>query len=517
VSRAAALLRRTTLRVRLVAAMVALVVVGLGAVGTVSVLLVRQHLISGVDDQIGTVARDTVRSVVGADLHAGTAVDRSAVRAAPGTVPLPSQFVVQRHDSAGRLKLERRAPVRGGTPGPAVPTDVHWLEAHLGEPATVPATEGGGSWRVVTAAVPGAGGTVVVGLDLSEVDGTVSLLAGIEAAAGGLVAAVLAAAGALIVRSSLRPLVDIERTAAAIASGDLSRRVPDRDPRTEVGSLGRALNAMLAQIEGAFAARARSEDRMRRFVADAGHELRTPLAVIQGFAEHYRRHHNQPSAVDGLAGTAGAGQRDGDGAGTGGAGRAGGGGDLDGMVGQVERTAARMGRLVSDLLLLARLDARRPLRRDPVDLLAVVGEAVRDARLAAPDRDVRLHVDGTAAYLVTGDEERLGQVLANLIGNALRHTPAGTTVRVGVATGALAGAPAAVLAVADDGPGLTAEQAARVFDRFYRAEESRHAGGSGLGLSIVDAVVAAHGGTVAVGSVPGAGATFRVTLPLAGD
>jgi two-component system OmpR family sensor kinase len=175
-----------------------------------------------------------------------------------------------------------------------------------------------------------------------------------------------------------------------------------------------------------------------------------------------------------------------------------------------------MARLVEDLLLLARLDADQPLRREPVDLLEVIGGAVRDARLLAPDRPIALAVGGGAAYLVSGDGERLHQVVANLLGNALRHTPPGGPVRVRIAPGRLGGAAAAVLEVADDGPGLTAEQAARVCDRFYRADPSRtgNPDGTGLGLSIVDAVVSAHAGTVSVRARPGHGATFRVTLPL---
>jgi two-component system OmpR family sensor kinase len=483
---------RMPLRVRLVATMVVLVVLALAAVGGTSVVLVRRHLLHGVDDQLVTVAGDTVRSVVGAGLRSGSTVDRSAVVATGGGAgTLPSQFEVERWDGAGRLVLRRRAPVRADQPGPAVPSDPRWLAAHRGRPGTVAAVSGGGRWRVVSAAVPG-GGFVVVGMDLADVTGTVWLLAGVEAAASGLVVLLLSAAGVLIVRSSLRPLVEVERTAAAIAAGDLSRRVPDRDPRTEVGRLGRALNAMLVQLESAFRARSASEDRMRRFVADAGHELRTPVSIISGFLEHYRR--RAPTATPP---------------------------DLDWTVDHVERAATRMARLVEDLLLLARLDADRPLRRDPVDLLAVAGDAVHDARLLAPDRPIALEVATGAAYLVTGDRERLRQVVDNLVGNAVRHTPPGAPVSVRVCGGELDGGPAVVLLeVADEGPGLAPEQAARVFERFYRVNPARPGGtadsarGSGLGLSIVDAVVAAHGGTVSVVSTPGAGATFRVALPL---
>jgi two-component system OmpR family sensor kinase len=346
---------------------------------------------------------------------------------------------------------------------------------------------------------PGGGGsTVVVAASLDDVSATISRLRGIDLAVSAAVLVALAGVGVAIVRASLRPLVEIERTAGAIAAGELSRRVPERDPRTEVGRLGRALNSMLAQIEAAFRARAaseaaarRSEERMRRFIADASHELRTPLTTIRGFSELYRQ--------------GGARQP----------------GELDRLMRRIEDQAAGMGLLVEDLLLLARLDQQRPLERHPVDLLALTADAVNDARAVAPDRRIELvtggHDGSTGRPLVVlGDEARLRQVLANLMSNALTHTPAGTPVEVLARTRPLDGGPRAVVEVVDQGPGLSAEQAERVFERFYRADpaRSRSRGGAGLGLAIVAALVAAHGGDVEVDSAPGCGATFRV-LPLA--
>jgi signal transduction histidine kinase len=313
--------------------------------------------------------------------------------------------------------------------------------------------------------------------------------------------------GAAVVRASLRPLVEMEQTARSIAAGDLTRRVPDRDPRTEVGRLGRALNTMLAQIEAAFGARAaseasarrseeaarRSEDRMRRFVADASHELRTPLTTIRGFAELYRQGATREPA------------------------------ELDRLMRRIEDQAARMGLLVEDLLLLARLDQQRPLERLPVDLLALAADAVSDARAVAPDRRIELVLgddgDRGDALVVLGDAERLRQVLANLVDNALTHTPAGSPVEVRVGGAALDGRPGAAVEVVDHGQGLTPEQTERVFERFYRADpaRSRAAGGTGLGLAIVAALVAAHDGQVRVDSLPGHGARFRVVLPLPPD
>jgi two-component system OmpR family sensor kinase len=311
-----------------------------------------------------------------------------------------------------------------------------------------------------------------------------------------------------VVRASLRPLAAIEQTAGAIAAGDLSQRVAEADSRTEVGRLGRSLNTMLAQIEAAFGARAQSEamarrseeiarrseetarhseERMRRFVADASHELRTPLTAIRGFAEFYRQ---------GAARTPE---------------------ELNRLIGRIEETAERMGLLVEDLLLLARLDQQRRIEKAPVDLLAVAADAVQEARMVGTDHPIELSVEGGVAYQVLGDEPRLRQVLGNLLTNAVTHTPAGTSVTVRLRPGSLRGTPAVVCEVADEGPGLSPEEAERVFERFYRASPSRgrEDGSTGLGLAIVAALVAAHDGRVEVDSAPGEGAVFRVLLPLA--
>jgi two-component system OmpR family sensor kinase len=247
---------------------------------------------------------------------------------------------------------------------------------------------------------------------------------------------------------------------------------------------------------------------MRRFIADAGHELRTPLTAIRGFAEYYRQRGGMETRWDRAEAPA-----------------TGGGltpSDLDRLMQRVEKEAARMGLLVEDLLLLARLDQQRPLARQPVDLLSLAGDAVHDARLLAPTRTVDLSVQPGAAFLVIGDEPRLRQVIGNLMSNALTHTPDGTPIEVSIGSGTLdprlpSSSPAVTLDVTDHGPGMTPEQAHRVFERFYRTDQARTraTGGSGLGLAIVNALVSAHGGVASVRTAPGKGATFRIALPLA--
>jgi signal transduction histidine kinase len=486
---------RTPLQVKLIVAVLALVTVALALIGVASVPALDGYLVGRLDAQLRSVAQRSADE----PRHPGP-----GPRGGP-----PSPYLVQYRLADGQLDWDDKNLLEDGQQSPRVPDQAAWFEANSGKVLTVPATGGDGRWRVaVQPRRDDSGGSVVVAASLDGIDSTTRQLRLIDLVVSLVVLVALAGVGAAIVRASLRPLVDIEQTARAIAAGDLTRRVPDRDPRTEVGRLGRALNTMLAQIESAFGARAaseasarrseeaarHSEDRMRRFVADASHELRTPLTTIRGFAELYR----QGAARDPA--------------------------ELDRLMRRIEDQAARMGLLVEDLLLLARLDQQRPLDRDPVDLLALAAEAVNDAHAVAPDRQIELVLgtgdgDVGTALVVLGDDQRLRQVLANLVNNALTHTPAGSPVEVRVGTAPLDGRPGAAVEVVDHGPGLTPEQTERVFERFFRADPARSsaAGGTGLGLSIVAALVAVHGGTVQVDSVPGRGARFRVVLPLAPD
>jgi len=461
------------LRFRLVVSMLVIMGVALLATGVTATTALRGYLVGRLDTQLSSYADVAA--------HDGPPGDRGH---GPNDL---NAFYVAYLDGTGRALGE---PISTSQSPPALPTVTPDLVAQQGSrPFTVAAVDGVGEWRVVLAAAQDGGGYRVVAVSATGVEQTVHRLVAIELT-GGIGVLLLVAGGTyLVVRRNLRPLVQVEHTASAIAAGDLTLRVPQRSARNEVGRLSSALNAMLGQIESAFDAQRRSESdarrseqRMRQFVADASHELRTPLTSIRGFAELYR----QGAVAEGP--------------------------ELRRVLRRVEDEAARMGLLVDELLLLARLDQQRPLQREPVDLLDLARDAVHDASAVDPSRSVSLEVMGGEPPVVAGDDARLRQVFGNLVTNALTHTPAGTPVVVRVGT---SGAEA-VVEVVDRGPGLGAEQAARAFERFYRADASRTRahGGSGLGLSIVAALVAAHGGRVELDTAPGEGATFRVRLPL---
>jgi two-component system, OmpR family, sensor kinase len=482
--------RRIPLWLRLVTTLLALAFAGLTIAGAFGLRLLRDDLVARADAQLDEATNAATTSQ--AELAAGIEADEKGV--------LPSDFYFRVVDLSGlRTIAEHAAPLSPDESPPTLPRlDGEEAADRTGEPFTVGSVDGHDRWRVLVTPVrmraTGERGTLLVATSLRETDDTVKNLLRIDMVVGGLVLLGLALAGYTMVRAAMRPLSDIERTAAAIAGGDLSRRIADEDPSTEVGRLGRALNVMLGRIEGAFRereaseARARqSEDRMRQFVADASHELRTPLTSIRGFAELHRQ-----GAVTDPA-------------------------EVGGLLERIEGEATRMGLLVEDLLLLARLDQARPLRKDPVDLLDVVTDAAHDARVLAPDRQVDLDVRGDQAPVVLGDDARLRQVVTNLVSNALTHTPAGTPVAVTLETAGSEDPESSGrvrIGVHDQGPGLTPEERERVFERFYRADPSRTraAGGSGLGLSIVTAIVERHGGAISVSSRPGR-TVFEMVLP----
>ncbi|MGY1605229.1 sensor histidine kinase [Geodermatophilus sp. SYSU D00815] len=476
---------RVPLRVTLVALLVALVAVGLGATGIAATSLLRDYLTDQQDTQLVNAMREAQQR--------GPRVLEICLRAE--YQPVPGGTYVACLPPGSDEPVVVQGPPEDAAVLPDLPTVTpETTPGGLGEPVTVRSQDGTTDWRLLSGNL-GQGYTVVIGTDITRDQAAIKRLVTIEVVVGVIVLALLGVAGYLLVRNSLRPLADVERTAQAIAAGDLSQRVPEGSERTEVGRLSTALNGMLARIERSFRAQQASEaqaraseDRMRRFVADASHELRTPLTSIRGFAELYRQ-----GAVGGPEET----RR---------------------LMSRIEAEGARMGLLVEDLLQLARMDQQRPLSIVPVDLAEIAGDAVHDARAVQPERPIALHLDEslTDVPVVLGDEARLRQVVGNLVTNALTHTP--QTARITVTVAEDADPDVLLVRVADEGPGMTADDAARVFERFYRADASRtrEAGGTGLGLAIVASLVAAHGGTVDLVTAPGEGAAFTMRLRRSG-
>jgi two-component system OmpR family sensor kinase len=361
-----------------------------------------------------------------------------------------------------------------------------------GEPTryfTAPAAQKGGPQFRVRASELSNGDQLILAVSLSDTMQTLHRLLLIELAVTGAALLLAGLIGWWLVHLGLRPLRDIERTAGKIAAGDLSHRVPGENRNTEVGRLAGALNVMLGRIQEAFAARdatemalRQSEGRLRRFVADASHELRTPVAAVSAYAELFERGaSNRPE-------------------------------DLARVMRGIRGETARMGHLVEDLLLLARLDESRPIDRAPVDLTTVAGEAVEAAGAVGPEWPIEIQAGGPV--MVSGDGVRLRQVFDNLLANVRAHTPPGTRATVTISSEG----GQARCQVSDNGPGISPENADRLFERFFRADPSRSraSGGAGLGLSIVAAIVASHGGRVEAAPRPGGGATFTIWLPVLG-
>jgi two-component system OmpR family sensor kinase len=462
------------LRARLVGVMVILLVAGLALTGFASQYVMKSYLVGKVDAQLTQSYSQVFNAVLnGDDLQ--------------GNMQLSRIYIKKTVDGGG---LGQSSPSQNAEPALEDLT-AKQADALNGAVFTVGSVTGDTKWRVIAGPwqmkYSNVTGSLQIAMPLDDVNDAVNRLRILILMFGVMVTALFAGLGWLVIRRSFKPLTEVEETAAAIAAGDLSRRIPAHPPTTEVGRLTHSLNGMLAQIESAFRAREASEQRTRRFAADASHELRTPLASIRGFAELYRQ--GAVSEPEDVART----------------------------MSRIEDESHRMGALVEDLLLLARMDEQRPARTEPVDLAVLAGDAVHDARGLAPDRRVRLvgltDERGPEPAVVTGDDNRLRQVVANLVANAVRHTRPGTPIEVAVGRWEHV----AVLEVRDHGEGLNPEHAAKVFERFYRVDASRarhQGGGSGLGLSIVAAVISSHGGRVGVASTPGGGATFRVELPL---
>jgi two-component system OmpR family sensor kinase len=523
-----------SLRLRLLLSLLALTAVGLLIVDAVSYSSLRSHLLQRVDQQVesargpATVAllAQPSSKLLRKRLRGANEGPGLALSGRPGFGGIagegPAVATVTGPGAAGSMRLRQPPPGAAGEgPPDAGPPDVFQLppgtygairnargktvsrlrfsygEQNLPAPAlpknppistpvgpvrtfTVDARTGSAQFRAAAFRPAGSSFTAFVAVPLNDFQDTLNHVALI----GGIVtAAVLIGLGALawwLIRLGLRPLEEMGETAGQIAAGDLSQRVEETNPRTEVGRLGVSLNSMLGQIEGAFAEREASEQRMRRFLADASHELRTPLTSIRGYAEVF------------------------------GMGAAESPEDVDMAMRRIEQESARMSVMVNDLLSLARLDEVREPVRERVDLRELVAEACDDARASAPNR--RIHLTAPAPVVLFGDPDQLRQVLANLLGNATVHTPAGTPIEVTLASQG----GNAVLTVRDHGRGIPDASGEQIFERFWRQSESRgrDSGGAGLGLAIVAGVVAAHGGRARAAKHPDGGAVFTIELPI---
>ena len=503
-------MRAWPLRVRLVVVVVVLVTAALTASGVAAVTLLRSYLFSQVDTQLVEVARspNVAEQLAQLDSRSAAGLDRRSVPEVAGTPnqppqpgtrpPLPSEFFVALADAQGDVLASAGSSFTSVQP--ELPTmDAATVATQAGIPFTVPSEGSGPQWRVL--AVPNSLGSTIVAREIGDVESTVGRLTVVMIAIGGAIVVVVAVVAYLLIRRNLAPLAEVEAAAVAIAGGDMSRRVPAAAPGTEVGEMSMALNTMLGRLETAISAREvavqeaqASEQRMRSFVADASHELRTPLTAVGGYAELFRQGaipaDEVPRAFD-----------------------------------RIEGEAARMTELVDDLLLLARLDQHRPLAQRRIDLIALVSDRVAGFAAAFPQTPVEVTVaQSPAPPEVIGDPARLGQVLTNLLTNAAKHgssqpqqadqlsRSAPVTVEIG-----LTDSQWVTVRVVDHGPGVADGDKERIFTRFVRGDASRTrgSGGSGLGLSIVAAIVAAHGGAVSVGDTPGGGATFTVRLPTA--
>ena len=476
-----------SLRARLIAGLLALAAVGLLVLAGVTYAEQRRFLYERVDQQARAAPFAVAIALSGSGFaprdgdgpgDANRGVDRPPPGGGPGAQP-PAGTYGQRRAPDGTVQEDIVLVYSDEKVNahPALPKTVP-----VGKLLTVDGTNGDTTRYRVYAVNDRSGGSVVAAVPLREVDRTLHQLLLVMGLVILGVLAILGAVAWMVVRIGLLPLDRMGHTAGAIAGGDLSHRIEATDPRTEVGRLGIALNAMLDRLEHAFAEREASEERLRRFLADASHELRTPLASIRGYAELFRiGAAREPE-------------------------------DTSKAMRRIEEEAQRMGVLVEDLLTLARLDEEPEGEREQVDLSALAGDAVDDARATAPDREIDLEIDGAVA--VSGEPDRLRQVFANLLRNALVHTPPGTPIEVSVTHTA----DTARLEVRDHGPGLPTDHPEHLFERFWRAEGGRERGrgGAGLGLAIVAAIVDGHGGEVSAGNAPDGGARFVVTLPTAG-
>lgn len=474
--------RNWSLKSRLTLGVVLLSAIAFAASGITANFALRNYLITQIDSELISVASGSLPRVqiAGIDHDDNLHPNPSTIAVNP-IRRIPTSTSLTLLDSSGRVISQIGGDLNPSTIATYISTlNQEVIDAHRGTPFTLIAP--GSDFRVVALPFSNGHGSVVAAKSLGELDETMSKLQLLFFLISIVLLLIILIASRTVIRVGLGPLEDVEITAEEIAQGNLSARLPDADPSTEVGRLVTSLNTMLSRIEESFEVQTMSENKLRRFVADASHELRTPITAIRGFSELFRQ-----GAVTGQK-------------------------DITDLIARIENESKRMGSLVEDLLLLARLDQAREMDTKPVDINKVVEDAVISARAAGPNHPIELQISGDEIFTL-GDEVRIHQVVANLLANARAHTPAGTPITVSVTSTKNA----VEISVADEGPGLSEDDQERIFERFYRADTSRvrtGPDGSGLGLSIVDAVMRAHGGKAAVVSQLGEGATFTLTFPL---
>ena len=467
-----------SLRNRLILASVVLASFAIIASDFAANAALRTYLISQVDDQLINISNTSLNRLDRAGIAPLEADDKnSPFKILEPLRGVPTATSITLLDMDGNL-IGQVGGELGGKNFAVTGMKIDEVSQYKNRPFTIDGKDGQPDIRALAQMLPTGMGSVIVADSLEEVDKTLSQLRFLFLILGLIALIAIAMAARWIIALGLKPLEAVEDTAEAIASGDLSARLPAAKPDTEVGRLTTSLNTMLSRIEESFTARVESENKLRRFVADASHELRTPLTAIRGFAELHRQ-----GAVVGEDKT-------------------------KELINRIEKESVRMSSLVEDLLLLARLDQSRELAKEPVDLNTIITEAVASARAAGPNHPIEIKLEASEIF-VLGDSQRIHQVIANLLANARAHTPNGTQISIT----AMQGVSETTIAVSDKGPGLSKADQDRIFERFYRADPSRvrNSGeGSGLGLSIVDAVMKAHGGYVSVKSELGKGATFTL-------
>jgi two-component system OmpR family sensor kinase len=468
-----------SLRNRLILAAVFLASLAIIASDFAANTALRSYLISQVDNQLFNISSGSLERLDRAGIapHSQAQESPSPFRVVQPIRGVPTSTSLTLLDRKGNLIGQVGGELSGQNFG-VTGLKVSQVKKYKNKPFTIEGEGRNPDVRALALVLPTGMGSVIAANSLEEVDKTLSQLRFLFFFLGLIAILLTALVSRWIIAISLRPLDKVEETAEAIAAGDLSARLPAAKPDTEVGRLTTSLNAMLSQIEQSFTVKVESENKLRRFVADASHELRTPLTAIRGFAELHRQ-----GAVSGEEKT-------------------------KELISRIEGESIRMSSLVEDLLLLARLDQARELDFEPVDLNTLIVEVVASAKAAGPNHPIGLNLPQQELF-VLGDSRRIHQVVANLLANARTHTPLGTKINV-TARQTLA---EVIIEVADDGPGLSKSDQERIFERFFRADPARvrNSGeGSGLGLSIVDAVMKAHGGYVSVKSDLGKGATFTL-------